>query len=169
MRDLGENQAHSILGLIGIQINAPPMENNIIYSQTLNNLDLNHVIYLYVDFFFFFLSRDTAVPLSPWLVESMDWNSRDTGTHGVLWMVDSKLYAHFQLHGGWVPLIPPEFKGHHICNLLSLQKNITFNQKNFLQRIFQCCSFGPSHPRLLPQSLKDCSINLCLFFFLFCI
>ena len=33
--------------------------------------------------------------------------------------------------------------------------------------MFRCCSLGPSHPRLLPQSLKDCSINLCLFFF-FC-
>ena len=31
--------------------------------------------------------------------------------------------------------------------------------------MFQCCSLEPSHPRLLPQSLKDCSIHLCLFFF----
>ena len=31
--------------------------------------------------------------------------------------------------------------------------------------MFQCCSLEPFHPRLLPQSLKDCSINLCLFFF----
>ena len=73
------------------------MESNIIYSQPLNNLDLNHAIYLYVDFFF--LSRNAAVPLSPWLVKSTDWNSRDTGTHDVLWMVDSKLYADFQMHG----------------------------------------------------------------------
>ena len=33
--------------------------------------------------------------------------------------------------------------------------------------MFRCCSLETSHPRLLPQSLKDCSINLCLFFF-FC-
>ena len=31
--------------------------------------------------------------------------------------------------------------------------------------MFQCSSLETSHPRLLPQSLKDCSINLCLFFF----
>ena len=31
--------------------------------------------------------------------------------------------------------------------------------------MFQCCSLETSHPCLLPQSLKDCSINLCLFFF----
>ena len=31
--------------------------------------------------------------------------------------------------------------------------------------MFRCCSLETSHPRLLPQSLKDCSINLCLFFF----
>ena len=30
--------------------------------------------------------------------------------------------------------------------------------------MFRCCSLETSHPRLLPQSLKDCSIHLCLFF-----
>ena len=30
--------------------------------------------------------------------------------------------------------------------------------------MFRCCSLETSRPRLLPQSLKDCSINLCLFF-----
>ena len=25
--------------------------------------------------------------------------------------------------------------------------------------MFQCCSLEPSHPRLLPQSLKDCSMT----------
>ena len=29
--------------------------------------------------------------------------------------------------------------------------------------MFQCCSLTSSHPRLLPQSPKDCSIYLCLF------
>ena len=30
--------------------------------------------------------------------------------------------------------------------------------------MFRCCSLGASRPRLLPQSLKDCSVDLCLFF-----
>ena len=30
--------------------------------------------------------------------------------------------------------------------------------------MFQCCSLETSHPRLLPQSPKVCSIHLCLFF-----
>ena len=30
--------------------------------------------------------------------------------------------------------------------------------------LFQCCSLRTSHPRLLPQSLKVCSVHLCLFF-----
>ena len=30
--------------------------------------------------------------------------------------------------------------------------------------MFRCCSLETSRPRLLPQSPKDCSINLCLFF-----
>ena len=30
--------------------------------------------------------------------------------------------------------------------------------------LFQCCSLWTSHPRLLPQSPKVCSIHLCLFF-----
>ena len=29
--------------------------------------------------------------------------------------------------------------------------------------MFQCCSLRSSHPCLLPQSPKDCSIHLCLF------
>ena len=29
--------------------------------------------------------------------------------------------------------------------------------------MLQCCSLRSSHPRLLPQSPKDCSIHLCLF------
>ena len=31
--------------------------------------------------------------------------------------------------------------------------------------MFRCCSLETSHPRLLPQSPKDCSIHLCLFLF----
>ena len=30
--------------------------------------------------------------------------------------------------------------------------------------MFRCCSLETSHPRLLPQSLKVCSVHLCLFF-----
>ena len=30
--------------------------------------------------------------------------------------------------------------------------------------LFQCCSLRTSHPRLLPQSPKVCSVHLCLFF-----
>ena len=30
--------------------------------------------------------------------------------------------------------------------------------------LFQCCSLRTSHPHLFPQSLKVCSVHLCLFF-----
>ena len=30
--------------------------------------------------------------------------------------------------------------------------------------LFHCCSLRSSHPHLLPQSLKVCSVHLCLFF-----
>ena len=30
--------------------------------------------------------------------------------------------------------------------------------------LFQCCPLWTSHPRLLPQGLKVCSVHLCLFF-----
>ena len=33
--------------------------------------------------------------------------------------------------------------------------------------MFRCCSLETSHPRLLPQSPKVCSIHLCLFFCIF--
>ena len=32
--------------------------------------------------------------------------------------------------------------------------------------MFQCYSLRSSHPRLLPQSPKDCSVHLCLFYYL---
>ena len=34
--------------------------------------------------------------------------------------------------------------------------------------MFQCYSLTSSHPRLLPQNPKDCSIHLCLFYCLSC-
>ena len=34
--------------------------------------------------------------------------------------------------------------------------------------MFRCCSLETFHPRLLPQSAKDCSIHLCLFFCFAC-
>ena len=33
-----------------------------------------------------------------------------------------------------------------------------------IEYLFQCCSLWTSHPCLLPQSLKVCSVHLCLFF-----
>ena len=35
---------------------------------------------------------------------------------------------------------------------------------HLIMYMFQCCSLGSSHPRLLPQSPKVSSIHLCLFF-----
>ena len=45
----------------------------------------------------------------------------------------------------------------HACNL------DWWSVSHMIIYMFQCCSLRWSHPRLLPQSPKDCSVHLCLF------
>ena len=47
---------------------------------------------------------------------------------------------------------------------LSHASNLHWRSVSHMTRyMFQCYSLKSSHPRLLPQSSKDCSIHLCLF------
>ena len=47
------------------------------------------------------------------------------------------------------------------CTYDNIHVSVLFSQ--IIPPMFQCYSLKSSHPRLLPQSLKDCSIHLCLF------
>ena len=44
--------------------------------------------------------------------------------------------------------------------------DLILSRSHLIVYLFQCYSLRTSHPRLLPQSPKVCSVHLCLFFFL---
>ena len=72
----------------------------------------------------------------------------------------------------WTPLPPPSPShpiplGHPSTPALSTLSHASnldwWSVSHLIIYVFQCCSLRSSHPRLLPQSPKDCSIHLCLF------
>ena len=70
----------------------------------------------------------------------------------------------------WTPshLTPPPIpQGHPSAPALSTLSHASnlnwWSISHMIKYMFQCYSFKSSHPRLLPQSLKVCSLHLCLF------
>ena len=71
----------------------------------------------------------------------------------------------------WSPLpppSPPDPSGSSQCTRsehLSDASNLGWwSGSPLIIYMFRCCSLETSHPRLLPQSPKVCSVHLCLFF-----
>ena len=65
----------------------------------------------------------------------------------------------------WTPLPPPS-PGSSQCaspSTLSHASNLGWRSVSHMIILFQCYSLKSSHPRLLQQSPKDCSLHLCLF------
>ena len=67
---------------------------------------------------------------------------------------------------------PPHPSGSSQCTSpkhLSHASNLGWwSVSSLITYMFQCCSLKTSHPRLLPQSPKVCSVHLCLFFCFAC-
>ena len=61
-----------------------------------------------------------------------------------------------------VPLGLPSAPGPSTCLIHPTWAADLFHPRN--RYMFWCCSLETSHPRLLPQSPKVCSVHLCLFF-----
>ena len=60
--------------------------------------------------------------------------------------------------------IPQGHPSAPVLSTLSLASNLDWwSVSHMIIYVFQYYSFKSSHPRLLPQSPKDCSIHLCLF------
>ena len=60
--------------------------------------------------------------------------------------------------------IPPGHPSAPALSILSHASNLGWRSvSHMIIYIFQCYSLKSSHPRLIPQSPKDCSIYLCLF------
>ena len=66
------------------------------------------------------------------------------------------------------PPSPPDPSGSSQCTRpehLSHASNLGWRSvSHLIIYMFRCCSLKTSHPRLLPQSPKVCSVHLCLFF-----
>ena len=67
--------------------------------------------------------------------------------------------SHLPLHP--LPLGLPSEPGPSACLMHPTWAGDLFHPRSYM---FRCCSLQTSHPHLLPQCLKDCSIHLCLFF-----
>ena len=59
--------------------------------------------------------------------------------------------------------IPPDYPSALALSALLHVSNLDWSSISHIIHMFQCCSLKSSHPHLLPQSPKDCSIYLCLF------
>ena len=77
-------------------------------------------------------------------------------------------YMYFPSRSLLPPPSPSHPSGSSQCTSpqhLSLASNLGWlSVSHLIIYMFQCCSLRTSHPRLLPQSPKVCSVHLCLFF-----
>ena len=94
----------------------------------------------------------------------------------ILWFL-----PHIDMNQPWVDMCPPpqlpfHFSPHPIplgyprapaLSALLHVSNLHWSSiSHMVKYMFQCYSLKPSHPRLLPQSPKVCSLHLCLFCYL---
>ena len=123
-----------------------------------------HTCWLYIYFFahvltifffhFFFISWK-LITILQWFLSYIDMNQP--------WI--------YMYSPSWSPLpppSPPDPSGSSQCTRpehLSHASNLGWWSVSPLTiYMFRCCSLETSHPRLLPQSPKVCSVHLCLFF-----
>ena len=78
-------------------------------------------------------------------------------SHGVTCIPHPDPPSHLPLHP--IPLGLPSAPGPSTCLMHPTWAGDLFNYRQYT-----CCSFETSHPRLLSQSPKVCSVHLCLFF-----
>ena len=78
-------------------------------------------------------------------------------SHGFTCVPHPEPPSHLPLHP--VPLGLPRAPGPSTCLMHPAWAGDLFHYRQYT-----CCSFKTSHPRLLPQSPKVCSVHLCLFF-----
>ena len=79
--------------------------------------------------------------------------------HGYTCVLHPELLSHLPSHP--IPLGHPSAPA---LSILSHASNPDWRSvSHMIIKMFQCYSLKSSHPCLLPQSLKDCSLYLCLF------
>ena len=104
-------------------------------------------LFFFIFFIFYFLYCSG-------FCNTLKWNS-----HGFTCVPYPDPPSHLPLHR--TPLGLPSAPGPSTCLMHPAWAGDLFHPRQYT---FRCCSLETSHPRLLPQSLKDCFIHLCLFF-----
>ena len=82
-------------------------------------------------------------------------------SHGVTCIPHPYSPSHLPLYP--IPLGLPSAPGPSTCLMHRTWAGDLFHYREYI-----CCSFETSHPHLLPQSPKFCSVHLCLFFCFAC-
>ena len=104
--------------------------------------------------FFFSSCRLITVQYCSGFCHTLAWIS-----HGCICVPNPEPHSH--LHPHPIPLGHPSARA---LSTVSHASNLDWRSVSYMIiYMFQCYSLRPSHPRLLPQSPKDCSIHLCLF------
>ena len=104
--------------------------------------------------YFFFNWRLITLQYCSGFCHTLTWIS-----HGFTCVPHPNLPSHLPPHP--IPLGLPSAPA---PSTLSHASNLDWwSVAHMIRYMFQCCSIKSSHPRLLPQSPKDCPIHLCLF------
>ena len=110
---------------------------------------------LFFFFSFFFISwRLITLQYCSGFCHTLTWIS-----HGFTCIPHPDPPSHLPLYP--IPLGLPSAPGLSTCLMHPTWAGDLFYPRQYT---FRCCSLETSHPHLLPQSPKDCSIHLCLFF-----
>ena len=111
------------------------------------------LLLLFLFFPFIFISwRLSTLQYCSGFCHTLTWIS-----HGFTYVPHPDPPSHLPLHSIPLGLTSPEHLSH--------ASNLGWWSVSPLRvYLFQCCSLWTSHPQVLPQSLKVCSVHLCLFF-----
>ena len=110
-------------------------------------------IYLHIIFFFSFSSPFLFFFFGGFC-HTLTWIS-----HGFTCVPHPDSPSHLPPHP--IPLGLPSAPAPSTCHASSLG---WWSVSSLIVYLFQCCSLRSSHPCLLPQSPKVCSVHLCIFF-----
>ena len=122
-----------------------------------------HLFILLATLFFFFGLKKILFVYLNWRLITLQYCNEFCCTltlisHGCTCVPHPEPHSHLPPH-----LIPQGHSSAQALSALSHALNLGWQSSSYMIiYTFQCISLKSSHPRLLPQSPKDCSLHLCL-------
>ena len=127
----------------------------------------SYICFWHLGIFFFFFFKKSITYFNQRLITLQNCS-------GFLPYIDMNQPCVYMCRPSWTPLPPPSPSltqsrpSAPALSTLSRASYLDWRSASHTIIYIQCCSLKSSRPRLLPQSPKDCSINLCLFCCLTC-